>query len=608
MKGLSMPDPMSPQSFNAVAEWIHNERRDRGLRRQSKGIEQMWKEVDRQVAMTPLRRTLAPGDDSQNTWMSSIELPLQFNTLEVILADARSLKFPRGTSWYEPSAYLSDAYLERWEARREKRGIIGKKPVPLQMDQETADILIKAAIDHYHRQYDFRQAVNLFDAESVKYGTSVVRIHPVVFSKFDQPRMIRSREIEGPAWTATSIKHLYLDDNVSQVTHEGVHVAPSHIREYWQSHKALMIAAQKGGPERGWRKAEIAKLIPFDQQERKGTVQLLELEGDAVVPRSRDSIFMENVIVTVGVGQGEPRVVRFRKSKVPFRTYVIGNYIRTEIDSPYGTSPLMKGQPVSEAATEATNQLMDAGALNVLPPMFYDGNDPTLATGVDFYPGSQSGIDNPDRIKFERPSDIAAMTVTLQVLLKLYEDLTGVNDPRRGSGLKSHTTAGAAEIEAGKGIARTEDFVSDQNIGPMTTGLSMDYVMIKDMMELQPVSVDQPPLDGWVEIGKNDLADDVNLKVHGAAGVFEERQKFDRFVQAVNVAGQVIAQAAALNIPVPQDYQAIITEIYARAGIENLAKFIGTADAASAGAAIESAVPPGGEGANGAQSPALAAG
>ena len=151
-----MPDPMSPQSFNAVAEWIHNERRDRGQRRQSKGIEEMWKEVDRQVAMQPLKRTLAPGDDSENTWMSSIELPLQFNSLEVILADARSLKFPRGTSWYEPSAYLSDAYLERWEARRDKKGLIGEQPIPMKLDQETADALIKAAVDHYHRQYDFR--------------------------------------------------------------------------------------------------------------------------------------------------------------------------------------------------------------------------------------------------------------------------------------------------------------------------------------------------------------------------------------------------------------------------------------------------------------------
>ena len=189
-----MPDAMSPREFDNVAQWVHSEFHRRQQRR--KDTEIIWREVDRQVAMEPLRRPIATG--SGDDWMSDIELPLQFNTLEVIMADARSLKFPRGTSWYEASGYLSDEYLRRWEQRRERRGIIGRQPIPMQLDQETSDILIKSSVDHFHRQYDFRMAVNLFDAELVKYGTAVTRIRPVVFSKFDQPRMVRTREIRGP--------------------------------------------------------------------------------------------------------------------------------------------------------------------------------------------------------------------------------------------------------------------------------------------------------------------------------------------------------------------------------------------------------------------------
>lgn len=594
---------MHPKTFNAIAQWIQQEYSRRKERRRDK--EKIWKEVDRQVAMTPLKRPIAEGDE--NAWFSEMEMPLQFNTLEVILADARSLKFPRGTSWFEPSAYLSDEYLERWEKRREKRGLIGKAPLPVKLDQETADTLVKAAVAHYHRLYDFRMAVNLFDAEAIKYGTSVVRIRPVVFSKMDQPRMVQSRDIKGPAWIATSIKNLYLDDTAGQITHEGVHVAPTHIRTSYQQLKALEVAARKGGPERGWRAADIGKLEARGEGDMIGCVELLEAEGDILVPRSRDVIFLENVIVTVAVGQGEARVVRFRKNDMPFRSYNIGTYTRTDINDPYGVSPLMKGQPVAEAATEAMNQLMDAGILNIQPPIAYNRYD--LGQGdFDFAPGAKIEMDDPSRINVIHIPDISAMVGSLQLLLKIYEDLTGVNDPRRGSGLRSHTTASAAEIEAGKGIARTEDFVSDQNMGPMTCGLAMEYRILKDTMRVQPVSVDEGALDGWVEMGPMDLADDVNMKVHGAAGVFEERQKFDKFVQALGVSNQVVTLAAQLGMKIPQDYQNIITEIYTRAGIENPARFVGSPAAISGGAASQPIVSPDDQGIDPTQLAALQAG
>ena len=93
-----------------------------------------------------------------------------------------------------------------------------------------------------------------------------------------------------------------------------------------------------------------------------------------------------------------------------------------------------------------------------------------------------------DSIRDLQIGDLSGLVAALQLLLKMYEDLTGVNDPRRGSGLRSHTTATASTIEADKGIARTEDYVDGQSYGFLRTLLYMEFRIIKRMMRgLTPI-------------------------------------------------------------------------------------------------------------------------
>ena len=87
---------LSPGDLSLVAQYIKSEFETRKQRRSD--LEIVWKEVDRQVAMLPRPRLLNSG--KKNDWLPELELPLQFNTLEVNAADARRLKFPRGSEWY----------------------------------------------------------------------------------------------------------------------------------------------------------------------------------------------------------------------------------------------------------------------------------------------------------------------------------------------------------------------------------------------------------------------------------------------------------------------------------------------------------------------------
>jgi hypothetical protein len=170
-------------------------------------------------------------------------------------------------------------------------------------------VLAKAAMDHFHLQYDFRKQIDLLDAEAIKYGTFCARVRPVTMAVWDHSaRGIKEAKAIGPAVIPCSIQSTYLDDTPSLVMHEGLTLRPSIIRTSWQSLQSLKLAAKKGGPERGWLPTQINRLEgKRDNKEQRQQVEILEFEGDLVVPRSRDSLFLPNVIVTIAVNEGVAR-------------------------------------------------------------------------------------------------------------------------------------------------------------------------------------------------------------------------------------------------------------------------------------------------------------
>jgi len=589
---------LNTADWKAIGEFIKAEKERRASARTHK--EEQWKEVDRQIRMEAKPRVVVSGTGED--WFPNIELPLQFDTLEVTVADVKRLIFPRGTEWYNVNAELSDEYIERFERRREIKPLIGSQPLPVKLEQETANTLVKTAIDHYHRLFDFRAHVISFAIEAVKYGSAVARVREVNLPQLSSDFRGVKGDVRGPAMIPCSIKNTYLDDSPHSVMHEGIFSAPSTIRSHFQHLDKLTKAARLGGKERGWMIGQIKELEPLgDQDGKKGHVELLEWEGDLVVPRKRgESIFLPNVLVTVAVGNNAPRPVRFKENPVPFHSYAIGHYMREDLQDPYGVSPLIKGVPLQEAITLIFNSLMAVGALNAEPPIAWDSQDTELAGsgGPIIHPRALWETDAPDRIVPQEIGDVSALLSVYVALLKQYEDLTGNTEARRGERARSHTSATGADIEASQGIVRVQDFVNDMELGPLTSILYMEYAIIKDVMKKpQPVSVGTGGIEGWINMAAADLPDRAIFLVQGSSGQLNERQRIVDFDGANRFALEVQAQAAQLQQPVNINYVEMILERYRFAGINNAEKFIRSSEDLPTGTSEQPPVSPANQGA-----------
>lgn len=582
-----MADDQTPQKrtfrrkdWATAAEFIkaeHERRRDAPKR---SALEKQWKEIDRQVAMEAAPRK-SPEGGKAGDWMPAIELPLQASALEVLTADARRLKFPRTSEWYLAHTELSDEYATRFQDRREDNPLIGDKSMGMKLDQETSDALAKGAIDHYHRIYNFRQQIDALDIEAFKYGTYAARVIQVLLPKFASDyRGVKKDRTLGPAVVPVSIKNLFLDDSPQFVMQEGVSIAPAHIRTYFQKLDDLLVAAKTGGVDRGWIESNMKKLEPLgDQGENRGHVELLEWEGDLVIPRSQGRIFLPNIVLTVAVGSGGPWVVRFRESKSPFRSYVVGNYQRDDLTTPYGTSPLLKGRPIQEAATEVANRLIAAGALNAEPPISWDNSDSMLkATGGPIIaPGAQWAADDPSSIKVHAIGNVSDLLQAYIGLLQQYEDLTGVTAPRRGASAKSHTTAFSTDVENVRGLVRTEDFVVSQEQGPLSSILYMEYEIIKkSLTSPTPIYIGTAGMEGFVNLHREDIADNAVFFVQGSAGPGTKREKQQSVVQAFQIAAQLSQISMQMGGPT-LNFNEGFKEIFEAADVTNPERFITSA-------------------------------
>ncbi len=546
--------------WDTAALFIKEEKERRAQDPRRKSAERQWKEVDRQVGMTPRERSAPSGQgrDPANAWLPDVELPLQASALEVITADTRRLRYPQNTDWFRAHSDVTPKLVERTNPTLPGEPEQSDPSV----DQELADIMVKAVMDNYHHMFKFRNQMEFMDAEAIKYGTYACRV-----SKVRLPHL--GKNVFGPAVIPISIKNLYLDDSPQQVMQEGISIAPAPIRNYFQTLPDLLNAAKTGGVDKGWITGNFKKLEPLAEGEKKDHLELLEWSGDLVFPRKTiENVYLPKVTVTVAVGAGNPTVVRFREN---LSEYVFGTYMN-EGASLYGTSPLMKGQPIQEAATEILNRLIAVGVLSAEPPISWDPNDSRLTGtgGPQIYPGAVWASDSPDAIKVQKIGDLGDLLQTYLALLSQYEDLTGVNAPRRGAQAKSHTTAFAAGIESEKGLIRTADYVKSSELGPVTDILGLEYQIARKTIN---GSVFVPELNTFVKVTTADLPENVVFEVLGSSGPASIQEQNQNMLAAFQTAAQLSGPSIQMGGQT-LNFGEAIKEILKNAGLPNPDRFV----------------------------------
>lgn len=533
-----------------------------------KDRERQWEEIDRQIAMVPdIGFKLLPGGevDINKMWMAEMELPLQAQTLEVLTADSRKMLFPDSGPWFAARAELTDDYLARVDFQSLVLG--DKMQVPSQINQDNANKLVQGFLNSQFRQYDLRSRVDRCNAEAFKYGLGVARGRVETKNIVtDEARGTFKVAKKIPVLHPCSVKNVYVDDPKPSM-HSAQMLAPAHIAVDWMKLENLQIAANKGSTDPkdadgGWMPNSTRGLVG----DSNGYVQLIEMEGDVVVPRKTTRSFvLHGAIVTVALGQADKKdgkatrsVVRFRWKKTQFSSYLFFPYHYEGAHDAYPTSPLMKGRPLQIMATDALNRLMDSAALKNAPPVGYSKDDMVFAQGGGprIYPNAQWETVDGVKVYDEVGGDPSALAATLQLALNMYADLTGTQPGRLGAQTVSHTTAYSKGAELQRGAVRTVDYVGSVGEGPITRWLDMSYEMGREIMTSgERVSFFIPEYGGYVEVTKSMLPERAEFEWFGAGGPAEAQQKTQLKIGALQLGlkmDQVAVQfgkAPTVNVP-----------------------------------------------------------
>jgi len=543
-----MPKRFTKDDKEVIVEKICDSHSDR--KRKRRYLEKQWAEIDRQLEMTPSKKVQKARQgkiEQDNAWMAETELPNQAETLEISVADARRLMFPKDDYGFSAHAGLTDEYLSRVDYQAMIAG--DKNDVPSRITQDNADKLVQGTISNWRNQYGFKGNIDQINGEAFKYSMGVGRgryVKKRVFLHTSKGVQYKDQKI--PIIVPRSIKRTYLDDSCHSLNNEGISVAPGQIFEYSIQAKDLQMASASGSSDvddmqGGWIKGAMK------EWNAAGSVNVLEWEGDMVVERkSTGALYLANSIISVAVGyksgkktsQTDRVVFRIRKNEMPFSSYILFPYHQEHIDSPYATSPLMKGRPVQATATEALNMLMELGALNVLPPLSRDSD---TDEEPEVYPGAIWG----DTVKPNQIGDPQAMLAVYSSLLQQYADVTGTTAPRLGAQTVSHTTAYAKDAELARGQVRINNYVDSTNEGPMKRWLHMEYEMGRANMTDELFYI--KPYNGFVQIKKSFLPDFVEFDVYGAGQPADEQAKFQKRMVALQQAVQLDQLRISMGMP-----------------------------------------------------------
>ena len=529
--------PIKSKDIKLTGEYIIDEYERRKKKRHDQ--EQAWKEIDRQVAMIPdtSHKLDANGNpDPKKRWMPETELPLQAECLEVLTADARRMLFPDSGSWLEGHACLTDAYIALMEGESIIAG--DENEVPSLITQDNVDKICQGVQSHWSRQYDLYGNMDIINAESFSYGMGLGRGRIVTKKVFlDTAKGIVTENQKIPVLFPTSIKNNYLDDRSFSIMGEGHILGPCHISARKQLLEDARLATRGNNDPYDMNGGWIANSLKGMKGDKNGEIEIIEMEGDIVVPKSQGAIVSPGTIISVAKGETQ-KVIRIRFTKLPFTSYIQFPYHVEGLSSAYPTSPLMKGWPIQKAAVDALNRLMMAAALNTQPPIRYDKDDQdfALSGGPNVFPGVLWRTLSPvEAIQIGNPSEMQAIYLAL---LSQYSDVTGINAPRLGAQTVSHTTAYSKQVELNRGTVRTVDYVRNTLQGPLEQWLNMAWQLGRSTWnKTQKVYIE--PYNGFVELDKKHLPEDVTWKALGSGGPDETKVKSDRKVQAAISALQI---------------------------------------------------------------------
>jgi TolA-binding protein len=516
-----------------------------------KSHEAIWKEVDRQIAMEPMKKYDPQGKEVPSGWQSAFELGEISKASEVITADIMRLVFPASRNWQEPHCKPPL-----------KIGQDGR-PVPVDpKKQKAVDGILRALMSQQQLDFGLKSRVELSVKEALHHGSFVATVEWEKQNKVYDGQGVES--LEAPVWVPHSMWNCYPDSSQSVIPGAIFYPGSMMIVSYMPRQKVLALQGD------GYMNIDPKKITKKKGKDDTDDVELVTYYGDLTIERDDGDIYLPNSKCITA----NDTIIYYRANPLPFPEVIYQGYERQDIRDPYFTSPVIKNSPLHKVATILANRFIDGVDLWTMPPGWYDGNDSYLVQtgGPQIHPGSMNatkGISN-KKVEFMQVGDPKAALSGLTFALTKLEEGTGVNAIRSGVSASDRKTATEVERTEQRGEVRTVDFVDKLELGALRPFLYMSHEL--NLKHLQSYSFYCPEkgLPDFLSFAGKDLPKIVHFEVVGSKGILGELQRTQKVAAVTAFAATTPGFAELLNAP------DILKDMYEDAGVKSAETYIRT--------------------------------
>jgi hypothetical protein len=522
---------ITEDDWSSIESYISSELGARKNLTFRKDHEAIWTEVDRQVAMKPMKRIV--DDKEVADWHSTIELGELSKASEVISADVRRMIFPQARSWFESHSEMDQ---EQEPMRKEIEGAI------------------RGMMSQQHMDFGFKARFDLSVKEALHHGSFVVEVD--MESRLKVSDGYRVENLSAPVWIPHSMWNCYPDSSPSVIGTDMFYAGSMIIVSFIPLHRLKDMARGDG-----WMNVD---KIPEPKKDQD--VELVTYYGDLVVPKQDGEIYLPNCKAITA----NKKIIYYKALEMPYIPIIYSGYERQDVRNPYYTSPIIKLSPMQKLGSVLANKYIEAIALDIEPPIIYDGNDPYFVQhgGPTIAPGAKNPTKGSAEWKTMKVGDPRSAANGLEMAINQIQTGTGVNAIRAGGSAADRQTATEVVKTSQAGEIRVVDFVDKLETQALRPFLYMQHTLNKK--HLKGYSFYNPEMDSpdFMRASKKDLPEYIHFEVVGSKGLLGEEQRTQR-TSAVTT----FASGNPLFAPLLKPAE-LLKEMYQDAGNKNPERFL----------------------------------
>lgn len=552
VKALPKAAKITQKDWQKVETHLKNELEERKNSDFRRAAEAKWKEIDRQIAMSPMMKVNRDGAEVDAGWHNVVELGELSKASENISADVRRIVFPQTRFWFEAHADIEDALpLDKNTGEKKKQPKL----------QQGVNGRLRSFMSQQHADFGLKDRVELSIKEALHHGSFVAEVDWDTQEYVFEAVKIKSKS--SPIWKPHSMWNSYPDPSPSVIGTNVFYEGSMFVESFMPRYRAEKMV--KKGQGDGWMPTQWKKVSKDQHKGKDGEkvkdVKITTYWGDIYIDRADEALYFPNHKAILMNGT----IVYMAPNKTPYPPIIYRGYERTDVRDPYYTSPIVKQSPMQKLGSMLANKYMDGVELALEPPLVYDGNDPdfVLNGGPIIEPGAKVSTKGSNSFSTITVGDPAIALQGLQLVLnEMKEKLGRPGRPVGDRATKAEVVKAAQDQEVSM-----IDFIDKMEIA-LRSYLYMQHAMnIEDLSEYSYYSSEMLDPD-FILIKKSDLPKAVHFEVVGARGVLGEEERAQKFTTVA-----AFASGNALFAP-RLDVDEHLLQMYQDAGVKNPERFL----------------------------------